>query len=83
MFYLIFIVMITLNGFFLNSNYVLYADDLKIYSTIEKIDEVWGLQEDIGRCYVWCRNNRLNLNIRKCENIQFSKSFIGSSYNCY
>lgn len=56
------------------SKYLLYADDLKIYSTITNASDSINLQADLNNVVAWCSKNRLKLNINKCFHISYSKS---------
>lgn len=59
------------NGF--QSEYLLYADDLKIYRRITSVLDTNVLQSDIDELHAWCRT-KLNLNIKKCAVMSFSRS---------
>ncbi|CAD6238954.1 GSCOCG00008574001-RA-CDS [Cotesia congregata] len=54
------------------SEYLFYADDLKIYRMIANDSDVYALQQDIDNLSTWCSNNKLDLNIKKCAVISFS-----------
>ena len=56
----------------INSNMLLFADDLKIYKTIQSLADCLDLQEDLNRVDNWCLENRLPLNIEKCKVMTFS-----------
>lgn len=56
------------------SNFVMNADDLKIYSRIDSDEDRVLFQEDLDRFYIWCENNKMSLNIQKCKYIRFSRS---------
>ena len=60
-------------GCFLHSGYCMYADDLKMYKTINSLSDCINLQEDISNLYDYCTRNRLFLNIDKCHYITFSR----------
>ncbi|XP_026478477.1 uncharacterized protein LOC113384917 [Ctenocephalides felis] len=57
-----------------NSDYLLYADDLKIYKTINCDDDRLSLQQDIAQLNNWCINNKLKLNAKKCAVMILSRS---------
>lgn len=59
---------------FLFSNYLLYADDIKIFISLNNSDSSHKLQSDLNRFYEWSTKNGLQLNISKCKCKQFSKS---------
>lgn len=60
----------------------LYADDLKFSRVIESPADVCLLQSDVDRLQEWCSDNLMNLNIKKCLHIKFSRNLniIPSSY---
>lgn len=62
-------------------DYLLFADDLKIFMPIQSVDDQMLLQEDVNNLSQWCVENKLNLNIDKCCSISFfkmNKKFISS-----
>ena len=58
---------------FANSQYSLYADDLKISRAIDDINDYVLLQADLLNFASYCICNRLFVNIDKCHCILFSK----------
>ena len=56
-----------------HSNKLFFADDLKLYKTIETADDADLLQDDLYNIYRWCNNNKLDLNISKCKAFTFTK----------
>lgn len=56
-----------------NCKSLLYADDLKIFRTVNNIDECKLIQSDLLRLDEWCKNNGLQFNISKCKVIKYSK----------
>lgn len=56
------------------SEYLLYADDLKIYRVINSVLDSYILQNDIDELFIWCQNNKVYLNIKKCAMMSFSRS---------
>lgn len=63
--------------------YSLFADDLKIYKTINSDLDVKLVQEDINSIVNWCGANGMQLNPKKCFHIKFSKKIkaLSSKYN--
>ena len=59
---------------FQHCNFILYADDLKIYKKIINQNCLKELQDDLDRFYNWCVNNKMFLNTEKCKHIRFSRS---------
>ena len=45
------------------SKFLLYAEDLKIYTALDHELSVSQLQEDLNRLYVWCEKNKMIKNI--------------------
>lgn len=56
------------------SEYLLYADDLKIFRKINGVEDVKILQRDIDELHRWCMANKLKININKCVVMSFSRS---------
>lgn len=50
-----------------------YADDLKIYSSINTCNDVLNLQENINILSQWCSNFNLKLNIKKCCYVSYTR----------
>lgn len=51
----------------------MFADDLKIFKTVENIGDTHKLQEDIDNLAKWCESNLLSLNINKCKSLSFHR----------
>lgn len=58
---------------FINSECLLYADDLKIFRTVSNLQDALLLQADIDRLSSWCDSNCLSLNVSKCFCMSYSK----------
>jgi hypothetical protein len=52
---------------------LLYADDLKIYTSIENTNQSTILQNDLEAVSEWCTSNNMDLNINKCYVIYFTR----------
>ena len=64
---LLFIIFINdLKDVFLHNNFLMYADDLKIFRTISSANDVDLMQADLIRFEQWCSVNRMRLNESKC-----------------
>lgn len=61
----------------------MYADDLKVYRTVEAPEDCLKLQEDLDRLLEYCSANSLFLNLEKCISITFSKNIdlVNFNYN--
>lgn len=49
-----------------NSEYLLFADDLKVYRSITSVLDSHLLQQDVDNLSGWCTRNELDLNFKKC-----------------
>lgn len=58
---------------FKNCSCNLYADDAKLLMPICSKEDCYIFQNDINQMVNWCKNNRLNLNINKCNVISFCR----------
>lgn len=71
---LLFIIFINdLKFVILYADFLLYADDLKLFRIIKNIADAMRLQTDIDRINEWCKANGLMFSISKCSCISFSK----------
>lgn len=61
---------------FLHAKFLLYADDLKVYSVVARREDSFALQSDLDRVHAWCVKNRLFLNIDKCSHCIFSRKLV-------
>ena len=64
---------------FQSSQFLMYADDLKLFSIVGP--EQNGLLADLDLFVEWCRRNYLNLNVSKCKVITFSKCRLPTVFN--
>lgn len=55
------------------SNFLLYADDLKIYHEVANLLDVRRIQDDLSRFEEYCKDNKLTVNLNKCYHITFSR----------
>lgn len=60
---------------FLNSEFLLYADDLKIFKTISSFSDCLLLQKDLDSLSLWSYRNKLQFNIEKCFQISFYRTY--------
>lgn len=56
-----------------NSDFEMYADDLKLYRIVMSKNDETLLQKDIDGLCVWCEKNSMLVNIDKCYHIKFSR----------
>lgn len=62
------------------SNVLMYADDNKIFMPIRCAADCERLQADLDRLTDYCRLNRLDLNVKKCQVITFTRKRIFLSH---
>lgn len=55
----------------ISCNKLAYADDLKIYNRINDYNDCVALQSNIDIINEWCLNNRLRLNVSKCNVVSY------------
>jgi ribonuclease P/MRP protein subunit RPP40 len=70
-------------SYHINCNFLLFADDLKIFHDIHSPVDCQSLQKDLDIISEWCAENDLQLNIAKCSIMTFSrkKQRIAHDYN--
>lgn len=66
---------------FLSSNFLLFADDLKMYRVISNLDDCIALQEDVHRFEAWCCENGMHINISKCNFMIFSRRTVKTNFH--
>jgi hypothetical protein len=69
LFFIMFINDISVN---IESNILMYADDLKVYRKISNTHDCEMLQRDIIRIQEWCNCNNLFLNVQKCHAMSYT-----------
>lgn len=57
------------------SNVLLYADDVKIFQSFDSVSDHSYLQRDLDNFHVWCNLNLMELNLKKCKHMRFSRRF--------
>lgn len=62
-------------------NYLMYADDLKLFSRIYSTDDCIHLQESLNKINNWCTKFNLPLNPQKCNVMSFTRKSIPISYD--
>jgi ribonucleases P/MRP protein subunit RPP40 len=56
-----------------HSSILMFADDMKIFRSVESVEDATCLQEDLDGFSMWCDNNGMDLNVNKCFQITFSR----------
>lgn len=67
----------------LQSNFLLFADDLKIFNKVNSRKDMELIQSDIASLHQWCNLNEINLNIEKCNSIVFSNKHVPTTASYY
>lgn len=57
-----------------HSSVLLYADDCKLFRSIESAEDIILLQSDLDRLCTWCNSNFMSLNSKKCFVMSFNRS---------
>lgn len=71
---LLFLIFINDIGTVINHcNYLLFADDLKLFKETKSVDDCKLIQEDLTNITRWCESNGMQLNPTKCFHINFTK----------
>jgi hypothetical protein len=58
---------------FKHNQFLLFADDIKIYFTVNHINDCLKLHQDLDHFSKWCLDNGLHLNVNKCMKISFHR----------
>lgn len=58
----------------IHCQFLLFADDLKIFNVVNSSLDCEKIQQDLNNITAWCSRNHLNLNISKCKSITFTKA---------
>lgn len=64
-----------------HSQFLLFADDCKLFKSISNISDQYTLQQDIDLFVEWCGRNQLELNIDKCKHMSFSRQLNPTNFN--
>lgn len=67
---------------FNNSQFLLFADDMKVFKVVNSPEDSALLQFDLNKLTTYCRMNRLDINVSKCFSISFGRkrSMFSSTY---
>lgn len=52
---------------------LMYADDVKIFLTYNEFSDHELLQIDLDNLFIWCNLNLMDLNLKKCKHMRFSR----------
>ncbi|CAB3387408.1 Hypothetical predicted protein, partial [Cloeon dipterum] len=58
----------------INSSFDQYADDTTLHRVVDIPEDADALQEDLDRIFIWCENNGMQLNGRKCHVMDISRA---------
>ena len=64
-----------------SSPVVHFADNLKIFCVISKVDDYHQLQNDMNNLVAWANKWQLTFNVSKCHLLHLGKPHIYGSYN--
>ena len=64
----------------IHSEFLLFADDIKLYRTIESPHNALLLQWDLTHVAEWCALNRMKLNALKCRMLTITRRKTGAVY---
>lgn len=71
---LLFIIFVfDISNCFKNSQFLLFADDMKIFRTVNDAIDSALLQDDLLQFDIYCLNNKLDLNVSKCFTVSFTR----------
>ena len=59
-----------------SSNVILFADDTKLYSRVERQEDCHTLQEDINKLVNWSEKWLMRFNTEKCKVLHFGHNSI-------
>lgn len=59
---------------FFNAQFLMYADDMKIYKSCKSTQDCLLLQDDLIRLHAYCKDNKLFLSLPKCHSVSFTKN---------
>lgn len=63
---------------------LMYADDVKLFSSFNSLQDAKNLQEDLNSLVDWCTTNNMTLNLKKCKKMSFSRvSLLQTQYYIY
>lgn len=55
------------------SHVLMYADDIKIFQSFDNYIDYIHLQQDLDSFFIWCTKNLMELNLKKCQHMRFSR----------
>ena len=59
---------------FNHCNFLLYADDLKIFKQVTSQSDIFLIQQDLDRLDSYCKQNKISLAHSKCKHITFTRN---------
>ena len=81
---LLFIIMLAdINKDITVSNLISFADDTRVYSKIDSVDDCDVLQSDLNSIYKWAEHNNMYFNAQKFDYVSFSPHVISNNTNVY
>ena len=55
------------------SDKLLFADDFKIFTHVDSINDAVKLQDNLNNVLKWCDKNKLQVNVNKCKVLSFTR----------
>lgn len=52
---------------------LIYADDMKLYMEIKHKSDIQQFQQEVDIFYIWCKKSLLDLNVKKCNIISYTR----------
>ena len=80
---LLFLIFINDVSLFFDIDFLLYADDLKIFLRVEKTEDCLKLQQNIDKLILWCSINKLYLHVNKCYSMTYSRKLSPINFDYY
>ena len=59
----------------------IFADDTKLKSTANTVDEADKMQEDLNEMFQWCKEWKLEFNAKKCHVLHFGRKNVNHLYH--
>lgn len=65
-----------------NLKVLIYADDMKLFMEISKHSDFLLFQQEVDIFYKWCVKSLLDINVKKCNVISYSRKNVNYSFDC-
>ena len=61
---------------------LIYADDMKLYMEIKTQSDFQAFQQEIDFFHKWCTKSLLDLNVKKCSIISYTRKHTNNNFEC-